>query len=53
MWTIVRGGSVKYVFKNVNISNDARVSKKHAKSFSSQYVLNGCKIDVFNTFYLN
>ena len=30
-----------YIFKNVNLSNDSRVSKRDVKSFSSQYVLDG------------
>ena len=29
------------VLKNVNISNDSRVSTRDVKSFSSQYVLDG------------
>ena len=30
-----------YVFKNVNLSNDSRVSKRDVKRFSSQCVLDG------------
>ena len=30
-----------YVLKNVNYSNDSRVSKRDVKSFSNQYVLDG------------
>ena len=30
-----------YIFENVNISNNSRVSKRVVKSFSSQYILDG------------
>ena len=41
MWTIVGDSSVNLIFKNVNLSNDSRVSKRNVKSYSNQYVLNG------------
>ena len=40
-----------YIFKNLNISNDSRVSKRDDKSFNSQCVLDGgiqFKIYVFD-----
>ena len=32
---------LKYVFKNVNLSKNSKVTKRDVKSCSSQYVLDG------------